>query len=144
MRVPALLAAALVLVACGSKAPDSAQPPVENTPAPVADAATPNHTINMVESTFQPATLTVKVGDVVEFKNVSGGIHNVVFDTIPAGGYAAIKAGISDAADSVSSAMLNEGQSVIVSFKDAVPGVYHFVCMPHMAQGMRGSIVVEP
>ncbi len=35
---------------------------------------------------FEPATLSIKVGDGVKYTNVTGGPHNVAFNTLPAEG----------------------------------------------------------
>ncbi len=149
MRVTALLTAALVLAACGGKTSDGG-----STPPPPADGGAMSgvaptgatHVVEMIDSKFEPITLTIKSGESVEFKNISGGLHNIVFiaDSIPPGAAEALSAGIPDRADDLSTAMIPEGSSVIVSFANAPAGEYRILCLPHDATGMRGAIIVEP
>jgi plastocyanin len=97
----AVLAGAMLLAACGggeSKPADTAAAapeaaPVAAAPAGAAVAAAPVtgkiHTVNMVGDEkgyrYEPNSLTVAVGDGVEFVMISGGPHNVTFDaaTVP-------------------------------------------------------------
>ncbi len=104
------------------------------------------HVVEMVDSRFDPVSLTIKSGESVEFKNISGGLHNIVFiaDSIPPGSAEAINAGIPDRADDLSTAMIPEGSSVTVSFANAPAGEYRILCLPHVATGMRGVIIVQP
>jgi plastocyanin len=39
--------------------------------------------------------------------------------------------------------LVKGGDATTVSFAHAAPGVYKFYCMPHMALGMRGKVVVQ-
>lgn len=160
MRVPAIVAGmALLLSACGGgKA--KATPDTTTTAAPAAtpagstSAATPagtgtTHVINMVQKgpntyAFEPSDLTIKVGDNVEFKGVSGLGHDVAFypDSIPAGAAAVLNAAIQDKPQDLATAMINDGQSVTVSFAGAPTGTYRFYCIPHEKMGMKGILTV--
>jgi len=124
--------------------------------APAAGAAAPapatgkTHTVNMVmEGTtykFVPADLTVKQGDAVKFVMVSGGPHNVAFDaaTLPAGAQAQLNANIPEkVADLASKMVMNPNEEITISFANVPAGKYPFVCQPHAAMGMKGTITVE-
>jgi cytochrome c oxidase subunit II/plastocyanin len=73
---------------------------------------------------FEPATVTAKVGDVIEWKNNGALIHNVVFDSnqVP------------------SSDTMNQGDTFEVKFTKA--GSYTYVCKFHEANNMRGTVTV--
>ncbi|MDJ0796329.1 MAG: plastocyanin [Calothrix sp. MO_167.B12] len=86
---------------------------------------------------FEPAKLTVKVGDKVKFVNNRVPPHNVVFD----------KSKIANKAIAAKAThkqlMMSPGQEFEVSFADAEPGEYPFYCEPHRGAGMAGKIIVE-
>lgn len=153
MRVPAMLAAvALVLAACGDKKADETAPDTTTTaaaPAPAPAGTGTTHEVQMVqegaEFKYLPASLTIKAGDVVVFKSVSGGLHNVEFynDSIPAGAADILNANIPNRQGPLSSELVDAGQSITVSFAGAPVGEYRFKCLPHEAMGMKGMIKVE-
>lgn len=155
MRVPAMLAAvALVLAACGDKKADettdttTATAPAAEPAAPVAGTGT-THEVQMVqegaEFKYLPASLTIKSGDVVVFKSVSGGLHNVEFlaDSIPAGSMDIMNANIPNRQGPLASELVDVGQNITISFAGAPVGEYHYKCLPHEAMGMRGMIIVQ-
>jgi plastocyanin len=152
MRVPAMIAAvALVLAACGGEKTETTEttevPATTETAAPATTGTT--HTVEMVQDgaafKYVPAELTIKAGDVVVFKSVSGGLHNVQFhaDSIPAGAEAIIDAAISNKQGPLASALVNVGEEISISFAGAPVGDYRFTCLPHMAMGMHGKITVQ-
>jgi plastocyanin len=152
MRVPAMIAAvALVLAACGGEKTETTEttevPATTETAAPATTGTT--HTVEMVQDgaafKYVPAELTIKAGDVVVFKSVSGGLHNVQFhaDSIPAGAAAIIDAAISNKQGPLASALVNVGEEISISFAGAPVGDYRFTCLPHMAMGMHGKITVQ-
>lgn len=152
MRVPAMIAAvALVLAACGGEKTETTEttevPATTETAAPATTGTT--HTVEMVQDgaafKYVPAELTIKAGDVVVFKSVSGGLHNVQFhaDSIPAGAEAIIDAAISNKQGPLASALVNVGEEILISFAGAPVGDYRFTCLPHMAMGMHGKITVQ-
>jgi plastocyanin len=157
MRVSAIVVGtAVLLAACGGgqKAQQASAP--ESTGAGAgAAAAAPSasggatHVINMVQTgpnsyRFEPDTFTIKVGDVVDFKSVSGQMHDVAFwaDSIPPGAADVLNAAIPDQTAPLSTAMIPEGQDVSISFAGAPTGVYKFYCIPHIAMGMKGQLTV--
>jgi plastocyanin len=72
---------------------------------------------------FNPASSTVKVGDVVEWDNSSGVAHNVTFD----------------AYSSITSDNLSSGDTYQVKFTKA--GTYQYHCTIH--PGMDGTLTVN-
>ena len=95
---------------------------------------------------FDPATITVKVGDGIKFTNVTGGPHNVTFwaDSIPAGVSAALNANMPNTTSPLTGPLLiNANDTYTVSFAGTKAGAYHFYCTPHLALGMKGVITVQ-
>jgi plastocyanin len=79
---------------------------------------------------FMPRTITVKVGDTVEWKNTGGIAHSVEFvgEILPEG-----------TASSQSGLMAPE-KSYSFTFK--APGSYPYICRFHVINGMIGKIIV--
>jgi plastocyanin len=150
MRAKFLMAGlVVVLAACEKKAETpAADTTAAMTPAP-APAAGTTHEVTMTlegsEYKFVPASLTIKAGDMVRFKDVSGGPHNIQFysDSIPAGASAALDAGMPDKMGPLASPMLETGAAYTVSFAGAPLGEYKYYCLPHQAMGMKGMITVQ-
>ena len=154
MRAKFFLAGlAVIAAACGKKGGEPAAdttamaPTPSETPAATMGTA---HDVNMVldGSTykFEPATLTIKAGDVVRFHDVSGGPHNVSFfaDSIPAGAAAVLDAAMLDRTATLSGPLLVEPNAVYsISFAGAPAGAYGFYCLPHTAMGMKGTLTVQ-
>lgn len=156
MRVPAMVAgAALLMAACGGSKTGSSSADTNKITAPTTAAATPagtgnTVTINMVTTgansfKFDPADVTIKSGDVVVFKGVSGLQHDVAFDkdSIPPGAAPVLTAAIKDGPQPMATDMINDGSSVSVSFVGAPAGKYKFYCIPHLPMGMKGTITVQ-
>lgn len=169
MRVTTIAAGlAVMLAACGGekKAPaaegsaTNPAPAAEATPAPAAPAAAApaapaasgaTTNVDMVlEGTtykFVPAEIKVKQGDVIGFKNVSGGPHNVAFNPkgIPSGAEAAIDAAMgANKMGPLTGNLLVEQNGVYTLATTGFPkGSYDFHCTPHEALGMKGKLTVE-
>ncbi|MEO7454955.1 MAG: plastocyanin/azurin family copper-binding protein [Gemmatimonadaceae bacterium] len=166
----ALLASAAVLGACGGEkaATDSAAavtPAPSATPAmdstataatPAAGAATAAPAtgatieVKMIGDAsgykFEPANVTVKQGDAIKFINVTGGPHNVTFQNIAdAAAKAQIDANMPGAKlGELSGPMLMQpNEAYTVSFAKVPAGKYDFMCMPHAAMNMKGSVTVQ-
>ena len=95
---------------------------------------------------FDPATITVKVGDGIKFTNVTGGPHNVTFwaDSIPAGTAAQLGANMPNTTSPLTGPLLiNANDSYTVSFAGLKAGTYHIYCTPHLALGMKGVVTVQ-
>jgi plastocyanin len=156
MRATSLVAGlAIVVAACGGekKAPDQAATTTseqQQAPAAAPAATGATHDVNMeLQGTtykFDPAELTIKSGDVVQFHNKSGGPHNVSFwsDSIPKGAADKLTAGMPDQMGPLQGPLLAEPDVVYkVTFAGAPAGVYKFYCLPHLALGMHGKITVQ-
>jgi plastocyanin len=132
----------------------TATPSTSTTPAAGAVAPAPatgtTHEVKMIGDAtgykFEPATLTVKSGDAVKYIMVSGGPHNVAFQNITD---AAVKAQL-DAnmpgqhMGEVSSPMVMQpNETYTVSFGKIPAGKYDYICVPHAAMNMKGSITVQ-
>jgi plastocyanin len=153
MRVTAMVAGvAMMLVACGGEqapeAPAADAAPVAEAPAAATTGTT--HEVQMIqegmEYKYMPAALTIKAGDTVIFKSVSGGLHNVQFyaDSIVPGSAEMLDAAITNKQGPLASALVGEGDSITITFPAGIPaGEYKFFCLPHQTMGMVGAITVE-
>jgi len=140
------------LAACGQKGGDQNQ---SQTSAPAAaPAAAPAGPVVEVKMTgngstraaFEPSTITVPAGATVRFTNVSGGPHNITFwsDSVPAGGAAALNAGMKNTVDNLSGPFLTQpNETYEVSFANAPKGTYKGYCTPHLTLGMKIAITVQ-
>ena len=157
--------AVLFLAACGgekkAEAPAAAAPEAA-APAPApADApamaptasattgATHDVSMELVGSAYKydPATITVKAGDVIKFHNKSGGPHNVAFDAagIPSGSASAVDAALgATKMGPLTGALMLEPDAVFTLNTAGLPaGTYNFHCTPHQALGMKGVLTVN-
>ena len=161
--------AALVLSACGgdkaapaadSAAADSAAAapaaaaPAPAAAAPAAGAMAPitgtTHEVKMIGDgqgyRFDPANITVKVGDGIKFVLVTGGPHNIAFDatTLSPAAKTALMANMPEQAGELSGKMLlNANESYTISFAGVPAGTYDYHCTPHLAMNMKGKITVQ-
>jgi plastocyanin len=154
LRKFVVLAAGLALVACGGeKKPDAPPPNAAPTPAPAGNAAPITGKTNVVllvgeatGSRFEPASLTIKVGDGIRFDGVSGGPHNVSIDptTLSAEAKAAFIANMpSQDMGELSSKLIPDKESYTISFANVPPGTYVLNCTPHMALQMKMTVTVQ-
>lgn len=166
-----LLAGAAVLGACGGEsksATDSAAmnaaatttvtpaatPATSTTPAAGAMTAAPatgtTHEVKMVGDAsgykFVPENITVKSGDAIKYVMVSGGPHNVAFQTVAD---AAVKAQL-DAnmpgqkmGEANGPMIMQPNEAYTVSFAKIPAGKYEVVCVPHLAMNMKGIVTVQ-
>ena len=89
---------------------------------------------------FDPAKLTIKPGDTVEWINNKVPPHNVVFDPAKNPDKSA------DLAKGLShkQLLMSPGQEVKTTFPEGTPaGDYSYYCEPHRGAGMIGKITVE-
>jgi len=123
-------------------------------PAAGAVAAAPatgqTHEVKMIGDAtgyrFDPANTTLKQGDAVKFIMVSGGPHNVAFQNVTD---PAVKAQL-DAnmpgqklGELSGPFVMQPNETYVISFAKIPAGKYDFVCTPHLAMGMKGSITVQ-
>lgn len=117
--------------------------------ARVAEPPTTHH-VRMIQAgsqyKFDPANFTIHAGDIVEFKNISGGPHNVAFDKdhIPAGARDVLNRAMAKRQSDLMGPFLTQPNEVYtISFAGAPKGTYSYYCLPHRALGMVGVITVE-
>ena len=149
-------AAAAPTPAAGAAAPTTAA--TAGTPAPITGKTWDVKMIGDQKGyRFEPATLSIKVGDGVKFTNVTGGPHNVAFNTLPAEGADSANAkqlasnmpgqtGAGPSAkigDLSSPLLIAPNDTYTVSFAGVKPGKYDINCTPHLALGMKGTITVQ-
>jgi len=103
-------------------------------------AAVPEVVMMTDDDTFQPATLTVKVGEVVRWRNGSKDTHTVTAD--PKMAADAKDVSLPATATPFDSGEVKPGQSFEHAF--TVPGTYKYVCRPHEAMDMKGQVIVQP
>ncbi|MDQ3941409.1 MAG: plastocyanin/azurin family copper-binding protein [Actinomycetota bacterium] len=109
----------------------------------------PSGVVSMTpERAFEPASLRVRSGDTVVWSNESRDAHTVtaIEDSLPAGAdYFATGGFDSEAtatdADNLAAALMIEGDEFSVTFVE--PGTYRYYCIPHRAEGMVGTVIVE-
>ncbi len=87
---------------------------------------------------FDPAKLTIKPGDTVEWVNNKVPPHNVVFDA------ANNPTKSADVAKGLShkQLLMTPGQAIKSTFSDVPAGEYTYYCEPHRGAGMIGKITV--
>ena len=160
----ALVASAFVLMACGgsseqasdSSAAATAEPAAgaSTTPAGTPGAAAPisgtTHEVKMVGDAatgykFVPENLTIKAGDGVKWTMVSGGPHNVAFQNVSAAAKSQLMANMPDqsSGELSSKMMMQAGEFMTMSFANVAAGKYDYVCTPHIAMNMKGSVTVQ-
>lgn len=153
-----LVAACAALSACGGgeKAPadTSAMPATGGTTAAAVPAAAQApatgkwHEVQMLGDEkgyrYEPANLTIKVGDGVRWTMVSGAPHNVQFDNVAADAKSQLMANMPNQLTELGSPiLLNPNEKYEMSFNGVKPGKYDYVCTPHLANNMRASITVQ-
>ena len=151
-----------------TSAPAATTPPADSsatatTPAATGAAATPTagaataapatgttHEVKMIGDAsgyrFDPANVTVKQGDAVKFVMVSGGPHNVTFQNVTdAAAKAQLDANMpgQKMGELTGPMVMQPNEAYVISFAKVPAGKYDFVCTPHAAMNMKGSITVQ-
>ncbi len=95
-------------------------------------AAQPPIIVKMLDMppSFQPQSVTIKVGDTVEWQNVGNAVHHATDDHEMAKGASIFDSGF-----------MRPGESFTHTFTQ--PGIYKYVCVAHEASGMTGEIIVH-
>lgn len=110
--------------------------------APVGPEATHlGATVTMTDDfRFEPAAVTIRAGEAVEWRNASHFIHTATDDPKVAGqpGDAALPTG----AEAFNSGEIHPSTSYRRVLM--VPGSYRYFCIPHEGVGMLGRITVLP
>jgi plastocyanin len=123
----AVASAIVTFVACSQTGP-AYGPPSANTAA----------TVEMSGFNFEPATVRIKAGDTVEWRNKSTFTHSVNADPARFPNDVSIPAGTA----AFDSNRLASGQ--VYRHQFTTPGTYKYVCLPHVDLGMTATVVVEP
>lgn len=154
-----MAAVAVFGFACGggeSGSAASSTPALTSQPAAVP-AVTGTGTVHEVamkltdggQYVFEPATLTIKVGDTVRWLNESGPPHNVQFlgDEIPVGAHDFLVQAYAGDAQKIGPMsgrfLMQIGETYEITFAGAPTGTYGYTCTPHQALGMSGTLTVE-
>lgn len=131
-----LVLLALALAACGGEKPSAAPPATQSgapAPAPTGRVIEIKAISEGAENYFEPKDIKARRGDRIKLVLVSG-VHNLAW---PAGKNPA------GAELPAATEMLQlPGQTVEISI-GMPPGKYNFVCVPHEALGMVGTLEVE-
>ena len=110
------------------------------TSAPAAAAVAASTTVNMTDDfKFDPAAITIAKGATVTWKGPGTQPHTVTFDPAKAmnKSHIVLPSGVAP----FDSGILNPGQSYSHIF--TVAGDYSYICIPHEAMGMIGTIKVS-
>lgn len=154
-----LASAFAALTACSGGGDNAGTDTSASTAAPAGGAATPAagtaaavtgawHEVQMLGDEkgyrFEPADPTVKVGDGVRWTMVSGPPHNVQFQNVAADAKSQLSANMPNQLTDLSSPLLlNANEKYEISFAGVKPGKYEYICTPHLANNMKGSITVQ-
>jgi plastocyanin len=130
LTVAVLAVLALVLAACAPAASNTPVPTAAPPPQPTAvpPAAAPTSvvvTIEMINTSFSPATVQVKAGTTVVWVNKDPVEHSTTSDS-----------------NLWDSGVMGAGATFSYTFTQ--PGTYPYYCKPHLALGMTGVITVVP
>jgi plastocyanin len=99
---------------------------------PVSAAQAAIHNVTQVNLTFQPANITIQLGDTVVWTHTSGS-HTVTNGT-----------GGADPNAGTLFDMPLFSSNPTVQFTFNAPGTVPYFCRPHEGFGMKGTIIVEP
>jgi plastocyanin len=129
LRLIVLTSAMATLCGCGLSGP------AHGPAAPNAAAA-----IDMGLESYSPASVTIRAGQTVEWRNTSLITHTVTDD--PERAKAPADAALPAGAQPFGSGDIPAGQVYLRRFP--VAGTYHYFCTHHETDGMVGTIVVRP
>ncbi|MDB4884700.1 MAG: blue-copper protein, partial [Gemmatimonadetes bacterium] len=132
----------------------SAGAPAAGAPAAGAVAAAPatgtTHEVKMIGDAtgykFEPAAITVKAGDAIKYIMVSGGPHNVTFQNVAdAAARAQLDANMpgQKMGEASGPMVMQPNEAYTISFAKVPAGTYEYVCLPHAAMNMKGTVTVQ-
>ena len=109
------------------------------------------HVVSMIGDAdgyrYDPAVITADAGDSIRFVYVSGGPHNVSFDTatVSAEFTAVMMRNMPDRLTELllGKMLLFAGESYTISLEGVAPGTFDFQCLPHLAMKQTGRIIVR-
>lgn len=136
-RVPSFVVDDLDVLAPDCAAPLSAAAIIKQLAPPTASIG---GVVAMGHMTFEPATITINVGEQVVWKNTSDLFHNVIDDSSKA--LNIFDVSLPGGASPFASHPMPPGTLFAHVFDK--PGVYHYVCVLHESSGMKGTVIVRP
>ena len=135
---------ALLALAVIAASPVASQAQARATKSTKASKAGTVHEVKMLGARFEPATITIRPGDSVKWVLVSGGPHDVAFDSVAKRAKAQLNANMPDRiTDLGGPLLLDDGETYTVSFAKIPAGRYKYVCRPHQTMGMTGVVIVK-
>jgi plastocyanin len=105
----------------------------------VASAKTVKVTMTDKPPRFVPAKVTIKKGDTVKWVNTGKELHSATFNPTLAANAAQVT--LPKGAKPFGSGFMAPGATF--SHKFTVPGIYHYICIPHEKDGMLGEVIVK-
>jgi plastocyanin len=108
-------------------------------PAPARASAPVRVKMGDKPPVYEPARLTVKVGQPVEWINTGESVHSVTL--VPADAQSPKDVSEPKGASTFDSGFMPPGGIFTHTFK--VPGTYRYFCVPHEKAGMVGIVVVK-
>jgi plastocyanin len=161
-RLTAFVLTLAAMTACGGgekKADTTAAAPPSPAPGAVTPAPAPGAAQAITGKTwdvkmyadekgsrFDPVSITIKRGDGIRWTLVNGPPHNLAFwtDSIPSGAATALQPNMPNPMAALSGTMMvNPNDTYTISFAGVPAGTYHYYCVPHLALGMKGVIIVQ-
>ena len=121
-----LISVALALVACRQQSGSALAP-------------------SMAGHAFTPRTSEIEVGDTITWTNDTEEAHTVtaVESSLPEGAEYFSSGGAAseeEAKDSIGQELIEPGETFEWTFEE--PGTYRYYCLPHMLDGMEGTVEV--
>jgi plastocyanin len=92
-----------------------------------------------VPASFEPAEVTIGVGDTIRWENVGVSVHHAGSD--PSTAIKASDVANPDGAKPFDSGLIKPGESFSYTFTK--PGIYKYVCIAHEGSGMLGQVTVR-
>lgn len=125
ISIKLLLFFALTVFSCQDDEGEGAIPPPDD-PTPGVQS---RHTVQIIDSYFDPQNITISPGDTIVWTNNGTMIHTSTSGTG------------CDADGTWNSGNLNPGQSYSYIF--TTEGSFDYFCIPHCAMGMVGKVTIE-
>jgi plastocyanin len=107
--------------------------------ASLAHAATVQVKMGDEPAVYEPAKVTIKVGDTVTWTNTGKTLHSVTL--VPADAQNPASVSEPKGAATFDSGFMPPGATF--SHKFTIPGTYKYFCVPHEKAGMVGAVVVK-
>jgi plastocyanin len=95
--------------------------------------------VDMGFESFMPATVVIKAGQRVEWRNTSLITHSVSFD--PETALTPANVALPQGVPPFASGDIAAGDVYVHTF--TVPGTYRYICTHHEADGMVGTVIVQ-